>query len=71
MAKPENITKEKSKLSKAFLKFELKGLKSYLKYVEKELSNAEGVKNKRKYASYLKKEQKRASGKIEKLNGKL
>ncbi|MEX1189628.1 MAG: hypothetical protein WED33_10245 [Bacteroidia bacterium] len=71
MAKADNLNKEKSKLLKAFLKFELKGLKSYYKYIEKEFNNAEGAKNKKKYANYLKKEKKRASERMNKIEGKL
>jgi hypothetical protein len=61
----------KDKVAKAYHKFELKGLTSYGKYLEKELKKAEGKNFKKSYHAYLSKEIIKNELKISKVISKL
>jgi uncharacterized short protein YbdD (DUF466 family) len=61
----------KEKIKKAFNKFQLKGLKSYGKYLEKEFKNSKEKKSKKSYNSYITRELKKNDSKITKITSKL
>jgi hypothetical protein len=53
VSKESNI---KDKIALTYHKFELKGLNSYGKYLEKEMRNSKGKDSKKLYFKYLEKE---------------
>ena len=68
----EKVTKEqKNQVVKKFLEFQLKGLLSYRKYLEKEFKNSAGKEIKKAYHNYIANELEGNKIKIEKINAKL
>ncbi|MFT4522068.1 MAG: hypothetical protein ACI8ZN_001007 [Bacteroidia bacterium] len=63
--------KQKNRIVKKFYKLELKGLKSYKKYLDKELDSTCKKDNKKSYRKYLQKEVTRAKKRIAKLEDKI
>ena len=64
----ENITpEEKSKFAQKFNEFQLKGLKSYLGYLEQELENSKGSTIRDSYIKYTQDQIDQTKAKIEKL----
>lgn len=65
----EEITPEqKNKFVQKFNEFQLKGLKSYLNYLETELENSKGSTIRDAYIKYTENEIERAKEKIENLS---
>lgn len=63
--------KLKDKLRKKYLKLELKGLKSYAKYLDKEWETSKDKKSKKKFSTYIAKEISRTKKRVAKISKKL
>ena len=61
----------KNKIAKAYQKFELRGLHSYGKYLEKEINNSKGKDSKKQYFKYLEKELSKNIKRIDKVKSKI
>ena len=65
----ENITpEEKNKFTQKFNEFQLKGLKSYLKYLEQEIENSKGSTIRDAYIKYTKDQIEQTKAKIDRLS---
>ncbi len=61
----------KSKVAAAYQQFQLKGLNSYGKYLEKEIKNSKGKDSKKMYFKYLEKELSKNNKRIDKISAKV
>jgi len=71
ICKRMSTAKQKKNIRDKFLEFQINGLKSYRKYIEKELKDTPKTKLKKAYRAYLDKELARSTKRIEKLKKKL
>jgi hypothetical protein len=67
-SKESNI---KGKVAAAYQQFQLKGLNSYGKYLEKEIKNSKGKDSKKMYFKYLEKELSKNIKRIDKIKASL
>lgn len=65
------MSKATHKVQKKLMTFQMNGLKSYKKYLKKELERTSRKKSKKKYRKYLESEQERAGKKLKKLKARL